>query len=139
MTKHPICSDLFIDESDCLIFQFMTVNIKNNQLISQNINKILKNIRRRSFYTALNIVSYIENSVERNTILQILYSVTTYSENNYSSNLLNIWIHEIYIKQTMNSNQFIDKDSHKLKDNNDIIITLGFQYKVPPIKNEPIR
>jgi len=69
---------------------------------------------------------------------KFLYSVSTYSENNHSTNLLKLWIEDIYVKKTINNNQFIQRDSHNLKYTYNIIIKLGFEYKAPPIKKEPL-
>ena len=116
----------------------MTINTKNTRLVSQEANKTLKSLRRRSFYRAVEIVSEIENITERNSILQILYSVATYGENNHSINLLKLWIDDIYVRKTVNTNQFIDRNYKNLQYTHNIIIKFGFEYKVPPIKKEPL-
>ena len=48
---------------------------------------------------ASGILSYLSDNLERDYILQILYSATTYIENNYSANLLKVWINDIRIKE----------------------------------------
>jgi len=121
-----------------MILEFVTVNAKNTRLVSQDANKTLKSLRRRSFYKAIEIVSEIENIGERNSILQILYSVATYGENNHSINLLKLWIDDIYVKRTINTNRFIHRNYKNLQYTHNIIIKFGFEYKVPPIKKEPL-
>lgn len=141
MTKlipHPKCKDLGGIYPDPIIFKFIRINTKNTELISQHINETLKSLKGRSFYNAVKIVSEIENTTEQNEILQILYSVATYSENNHSTNLLTLWIEDIYIKKKLNNNQFINKDSGNLKYSYNVIIELGFEYEAPPIKKEPL-
>jgi len=138
LIPHPKCKDFFRIYPDPIILKFITVNTKNTELISQNVNGILKSLKRRSFYNALKVVSEIENITEQNEILQILYSVATYSENNHSTNLLKLWIEDIYVKKTINNNQFIQRDSYNLKYTYNITIKLGFEYKAPPIKKEPL-
>ena len=138
LVPHPKCQELPRVYRSPLILEFIMINAKNTQLVSKDTNKILKRLRKRSFYKALKIVSEIDNIIERNSILQILYSVATYSENNHSTNLLKLWIEDIYIKKRLNNNQFIHRDSHNLKYSYNVIIKLGFEYKAPPIKKEPL-
>ena len=135
---HPRCRDFFRVHQGPMILEFVTVNAKNTRLVSQDANKTLKSLRRRSFYKAIEIVSEIENIGERNSILQILYSVATYGENNHSINLLKLWIDDIYVKRTVNTNRFIHRNYKNLQYTHNIIIKFGFEYKVPPIKKEPL-
>lgn len=141
--QHPRCQDFNLFRSknkndDIPAFEFVTVNAKKTYILSQSTNLILRRLRKRSFYKAIEIISEIENLTERNDILQILYSVATYSENNHSTNLLKLWIDNIYIKKIINTNQFIGIDSQDLQYTYNIIITLGFEYKAPPMKKEPL-
>ena len=138
LRPHPRCRDFFHIHPNPMILEFMTVNAKNTRLVSQDANKTLKSLRRRSFYKAIDIVSEIENITERNSILQILYSVAAYSENNHSINLLKLWIDDIYVKKIINTNQFIHRNYENLRYTHNIIIKLGFEYKVPPLKKEPL-
>jgi len=138
LVPHPKCQELPRVYRSPMILEFIMINAKNTQLVSKDTNKILKCLRRRSFYKALKIVSEIDNIIERNSILQILYSVATYSENNHSTNLLKLWIEDIYVKKTINTNQFIDRNVHNLNYNYNLIIKLGFQYKAPPRKKETL-
>lgn len=138
LRPHPRCRDFFRIHPNPMILEFMTVNAKNTRLVSQDANKTLKSLRRRSFYKAIDIVSEIENITERNSILQILYSVAAYSENNHSINLLKLWIDDIYVKKIVNNNQFIHRNYENLRYTHNIIIKLGFEYKVPPLKKEPL-
>ena len=86
----------------------------------------------------IEIVSDMGNIAERNDILQILYSATIYTENNHYANLLKLWIDDIYIKKIPNYNQFLLQDSQSLKYQYNVVIKLGFEYKEPPIKKEPL-
>ena len=100
LIPHPKCRDFPpIHDDEIIFFRSTVVNVKKICLLSQNTSMILKRFRRRSFYKSVEIVSEIENLTERNAILQILYSVATYNENNHSMNLLKIWIDDIYIKK----------------------------------------
>ena len=138
LLKHPRCKDFFRASRNPMILESVTLTAKNNNLASRNVTKILKSLRKRSFYKAIEIVSDMGNIAERNDILQILYSATIYSENNHYANLLKLWIDDIYIKKIPNSNQFLLHDSQSLKYQYNVVIKLGFEYKEPPIKKEPL-
>jgi len=138
LLKHPICKDFFRASRNPMILESVTLTAKNNNLASRNVTKILKSLRKRSFYKAIEIVSDMGNIAERNDILQILYSATIYTENNHYANLLKLWIDDIYIKKIPNYNQFLLQDSQSLKYQYNVVIKLGFEYKEPPIKKEPL-
>jgi len=101
-----------------MILESVTLTAKTNNLSSRNVIKILKSLKNRSFYKAIEIVSNIPNSAERNDILQILYAATIYTENNHYSNLLKLWIDDIYLRKIPNSNQFLMQELQSLKDSN---------------------
>ena len=138
LLKHPRCKDFFRASRNPMILESVTLTAKNNNLASRNVTKILRSLRKRSFYKAIEIVSDMGNIAERNDILQILYSATIYTENNHYANLLKLWIDDIYIKKIPNSNQFLLHDSQSLKYQYNVVIKLGFEYKEPPIKKEPL-
>ena len=138
LLKHPRCKDFFRASRNPMILESVTLTAKNNNLASRNVTKILKSLRKRSFYKAIEIVSDMGNIAERNDILQILYSATIYTENNHYANLLKLWIDDIYIKKIPNSNQFLLQDSQSLNYQYNVVIKLGFEYKEPPIKKEPL-
>jgi hypothetical protein len=138
LLKHPRCKDFFRASRNPMILESVTLSAKNSNLLSGNVTKILKSLRKRSFYKAIEIVSDIGNLTEQNEILQILYSATVYTENNHYANLLKLWIDDIYIKKIPNSNKFITQDSFNITYQYNVIIKLGFEYKEPPIKKEPL-
>ena len=64
LRPHPRCRDFFrVQQQDPMILEFVTVSAKNTHLVSQDANKTLKSLRRRSFYKAIEIVSEIENKM----------------------------------------------------------------------------
>jgi len=138
LLKHPRCKDFFRASRNPMILESVTLTAKTNNLSSRNVIKILKSLRNRSFYKAIEIVSDIPNVAERNEILQILYAATIYTENNHYSNLLKLWIDDIYIRKIPTSNQFLTQELQSLKDQYNVIIKLGFEYKEPPVKKEPL-
>ena len=139
LIPHPKCRDFRpIHHDEIISFKSITVNVKKICLLSQNTSMILKRFRSRSFYKSVEIVSEIENLTERNAILQILYSVATYSENNHTMNLLKLWIEDIYIKKIINTNQFINIGSQDSQCTYNITIKLASTYEAPPREKEPL-
>jgi len=140
LLQHPRCKDFYFSplSQGPLTLAYVTVTAKYDYKLSLNIKKILKKIRKRSFYKAIEIITYMSNMFERNSILQILYSAVAYSENNHSSNLLKLWIDDIYIKKVPKNNDFIEQTESNLKFNYYIIIILGFEYKALPTKKEAL-
>lgn len=118
--------------------EYITIKAKYNYKVTQILEKVLQTLRKRSFYVAIDILENLSNTIERNIILQILYSAVTYAENNHYANLVKIWIDNIFIKKISKSNYFLNKNFQKLEDNHYIILTLGFEYKPFPIKKESI-
>lgn len=116
----------------------LSVSSKYNFKVTQNFKKILKNLRKCSFYKSIEILSNLSNNTERTTILQIIYSVVTYVENNHYANLLKVWIDNIYIKKVIKSNKFLNKKSEILTDSYYIVLNFGFEYKAFPVKKESI-
>ena len=121
-----------------MTIEYITVKAKYNYKVTQNLKKVLQILRKHSFFIALDILSDVSNRIEKNIILQILYSTVTYAENNHYANLIKIWIDDMYIKNISKPNYFINKNSQKLEDNYFIIIHLGFEYKAFPVKKESI-
>ena len=71
LLKHPRCKDFFRASRNPKNLESVTLTAKNNNLASRNVTKILKSLRKRSFYKAIEIVSDMGNIAERNDILQI--------------------------------------------------------------------
>ena len=120
------------------IIGYIKVNANYNYKITQNLKKVLKNLRKCSFYKSVEILSNLSNNIERTFILQIIYSAVTYAENNHYANLLKVWIDNINIKKVEKSNKFLNKKSGKLESDYYVILNLGFEYKAFPVKKESI-
>lgn len=116
--------------------KYILINTKYKSKISQNLKQILRKLRKRSFYKAIELVSNISNVIERNEIIQILYSVVTYIENNHNANLVKLWIDDISIENISKFNYFLNQNVEKLDDQCFIVINVGFEYKPFPIKKE---
>jgi len=107
---------------------YITFIIKCENRISQNLKAVLKNIRKRSFYKAIQLVETISKLNERNWILEILYSVATYAENNHYVNLMKLWVDDISLEKSSKFNNFLNRNFQKLDDDYHIIIKLKFEY-----------
>jgi hypothetical protein len=138
LLQHPRCKDFFRVSPNPMILKFVTLTTKNKNVSSQNTIKILKSLRKRSFYKAIEIVSNMTNVVEKNYILQLLYSAVTYTENNHYANLLKLWVDDVYITKTEDTNRFIHQNKQILTSKYTIIIKIGFEYKDAPLKRESL-
>jgi hypothetical protein len=138
LSKRPRSKGFFRTSKNSIVLEFVTLTAKSKIPLSQNVIKVFKSLRKRSFYKAIEIASSIENTIERNEILQILYSAIVYSENNHYANLLKLCIDDIYIVKISKFNQFIPNDSLNFKERYNVVIQLAFEYKEPPIKKESI-
>jgi len=107
---------------------YITFIIKCENRISQNLKTVLKNIRKRSFYKAIQLVETISKLNERNWILEILYSVATYAENNHYVNLMKLWVDDISLEKSSKFNNFLNRNFQKLDNDYHIIIKLKFEY-----------
>ena len=140
LLRHPRCIDFYLTNlsQTSLNLGYVTITAKYNSTLSLNVLNTLKNIRKRSFYKAVEILSYLSDNLERDYILQILYSATTYIENNYSANLLKVWINDIRIKEVKKLNKFFDKTNDDSNCEIFIIVNLGFEYKDILIKKQSL-
>jgi hypothetical protein len=140
---HPRCKDFVITILDNPIPDFpiaklTIVNMRIAFQLSQDTKKILKEIKGRSFYKAIEFISRIKNKYERDKVLQVLYSSVTYTENNNQANILELWIDDLYLckDQSDNNNECINQYQKNDDSNLNIIVRLGFNYKNPLIKRE---
>ena len=140
LLKHPKCKDFHFStlSQTSLTLAYVKLNAKWNSELSFNILKVLKNIQKRSFYKSVEIISSVLNIFERNYLLQILYSCVAYVENNYSANLLKLWIDNIHIQKISKTNRFLNDETNHLNCNYYIIINLGFEYKDFSVKKESL-
>jgi hypothetical protein len=140
LLKHPRCQDFYFSalSQGPLTLAYVKISAKYNFQLSLTVKEILKNIRKRSFYKALESIKTISNIFERNYLTQILYSSVIYVENNHYANLLKLWVDDIYIKKTPIFNTFRDQNNKKPKFHYYIILVLGFEYKDLPRKKESL-
>ena len=58
LLKHPRCKDFFRASRNPMILESITLSAKNNNLSSRNLTKVLKSLRKRSFYKAIEIAKH---------------------------------------------------------------------------------
>ena len=140
LLKHPKCKDFppfsqNFKKSRTVTFEYITITASYNLPLSSTIKKLLKDLRKRSFYKAVEIVETISSIQEKNTIMQILFSSITYAENNHYANLLKLWIDDIYVEKVQNLNSFVNNNPNF---NYYFVLTLGFEYKDLPSEKETL-
>jgi len=134
MSKIFRSNSLLPSSQNRMVVKYITINTKYEVRLSQNLKQVLKKLKKCSFYKSVGLLSNISNVTERNEILQILYSVVTYVENNHNANLVKLWIDDIFIENVSKINSFLNQNVEKLDDQSYIIINLGFEYKLPSVK-----
>jgi len=112
-------------------FQVKTFNIKSEKKLSSLAKSVLQGMQFKHFYYARDDIFYLlnSNSIEREFLLQTLYSISIYLQNNLSVNFFNIWIYEIYINKVPVKNKFITKAYQKLESREYITIKLAYVIK----------
>jgi hypothetical protein len=85
----------------------------------------LQSVQFKHFYYARDDIFYLLNSnpIERDFLLQALYSIVISLQNDLSINFFDMWIYEIYINKVSAKNKFM---SHKLKSKEYITIKLAY-------------
>lgn len=92
-------------------FQIKTFNVKSEKKLSPLAKLILQSVQFKHFYYVRDDISYLlkANPVERDFLLQALYSIVISLQNNLSINFFDMWVYEIYINKVSNHNKFMDK------------------------------
>lgn len=117
-----------------------TFQIKYEKKLSPIAKLILNSFRNKYIYYAIDDILYLlkSNPVERDNILEILYSQVISLQNNLSVNFFDIWIHEIYINEISKINKFISNDSQNFEQFTYITIKLLYKTRIPIKKPESL-
>jgi hypothetical protein len=109
-------------------FQIKTFNVKSEKKLSPLAKLILQSVQFKHFYYVRDDISYLlkANPVERDFLLQALYSIVISLQNNLSINFFDMWVYEIYINKVSNHNKFIDKKNQNLEPGEYITIKLAY-------------
>ena len=117
-----------------------TFQIKYEKKLSSVAKFLLNSFQNKYLYYAMDDILYLlkPNSIERNTLLEILYSPVLSLQNNLSINFFDIWIHEIYISEVSNVNKFLTKNCQNFEPFSYITIKLLYRTKIPTKKQESL-
>ena len=117
-----------------------TFQIKYEKQLSSVAKFLLNSFQNKYLYYAIDDILYLlkPNSIERNTLLEILYSPVLSLQNNLSINFFDIWIHEIYISEVSNVNKFLTKNCQNFEPFSYITIKLLYRTKIPTKKQESL-
>ena len=109
-------------------FQIKTFNVKSEKKLSPLAKLILQSVQCKHFYYARDDIFYLlkSNPIERDFLLQALYSIVISLQNNLSINFFDMWIYEIYINKVSANNKFMSQTSQNLESIEYITIKLAY-------------
>ena len=109
-------------------FQVKTFNVKSEKTLSPLTKLILQSVQFKHFYYARDDIYYLlkSNPIERDFLLQALYSTVISLQNNLSINFFDMWIYEIYINKVSNQNRFMSQKYQNLEPDEYITIKLAY-------------
>jgi hypothetical protein len=113
-------------------FESETFHIKLEKKLSPLAKSILQSAQFKHFYYMRDDLDYLlkSNPVERNFLLQGLYSIVISLQNNLSIDFFNMWIYEIYINKIPMRNKFINQKSQNLNPKEYLTIKLAYGDRV---------
>ena len=138
--QHPRCPDIKILASEIVYknkYTHITISSKYDGILLNDVKFLLKKVQHRSYYRAIYFLSFISNLEQRNFILHILNSISSYLQNNYDINIAKLWINTISIKKHPKVNRLIirKKAIKQLEVSYYFNIELGFVPKLIPKKD----
>ena len=109
-------------------FQIKTFNVKSEKKLSPLAKIILQSVQFKHFYYVRDDISYLlkSNPIERDFLLQALYSIVISLQNNLSINFFDMWIYEIYINKVSTQNKFMSSKSQNIEPGEYITIKLAY-------------
>jgi len=109
-------------------FEIKTFNVKSEKKLSPLAKLILQSVRFKHFYYVRDDISYLlkSNPIERDFLLQALYSIVISLQNNLSINFFDMWIYEIYINKVSIHNKFMNQKFQNLEPSEYITIKLAY-------------
>jgi hypothetical protein len=77
-------------------------------------------------------ISYLlkSNPIERDFLLQALYSIVISLQNNLSINFFDMWVYEVYINKVSRHNKFMNEKSQNLEADEYITIKIAYGFNV---------
>ena len=109
-------------------FQIKTFNVKSEKKLSPLAKLILQSVQFKHFYYVRDDISYLlkSNPIERDFLLQALYSIVISLQNNLSINFFDMWVYEIYISKVSTQNKFMSQKTENLEPSEYITIKLAY-------------
>jgi len=109
-------------------FHIKTFNVKSEKKLSPLAKLILQSVQFKHFYYVRDDISYLlkSNPIERDFLLQALYSIVISLQNNLSINFFDMWVYEIYISKVSPHNKFMSQKSENLEPGEYITIKLAY-------------
>ena len=92
----------------------------------------MHSVQFKHFYYVRDDIAYLlkSNPVERDFLLQALYSIVLSLQNNLSVNFFDMWIYEIYITTVPANNKFLNEKPQSLELDEYITIKLAYETSV---------
>lgn len=113
-------------------FQIKTFNVKYEKILSPFAKIILQSVQFKHFYYVRDDICYLLKShpIERDFLLQALYSIVISLQNNLSINFFDMWIYEIYITKVSNPNKFLRRTYQNKEFEEYITIKLAYEINI---------
>ena len=113
-------------------FQIKTFNVKSEKKLSSLAKLILQSVQFKHFYYVRDDISYLlkSNPIERDFLLQALYSIVISLQNNLSINFFDMWVYDIYINKVSSHNKFMNEKSQNLEADEYITIKIAYGFNV---------
>ena len=123
--------------------QFLKTFQLNYKLpLSKTGRDILNSFTNKYVYYAIDDILYLldSNPIERDNLLNILYSCMLSLHNEFSINFFDIWIDSIYFNNNCETNRFLKSQIVEKNQTSNLIISVKLNYfkRIPIKKPEPI-
>lgn len=117
-----------------------TFQVKYEKRLSSTTKLILNSFQNKYIHYAIDDILYFLklNSLERDNLLEILYSLMISLQNSFSVNFFDIWIGEVHIDEIGKVNKFLNTDSQISGQLTYIKIQLFYTTSLPVKKQEPL-
>jgi len=110
-----------------------TFQIRYDKKLSSLAKFILNSFKNKYIYYAIDDILDLlrSNPVERESLLELLYSPVLSLHNNLCINFFDIWIQEVYINETSKVNKFLHSQYQNLEPFTEITIKFLYKTRVP--------
>lgn len=118
-------------ESDQITFK--TFQIQYPKKLSLTAKFLFNSFQNKYLYYAIDDIldTFKASPIERDHLLDILYSPVLFLQNHFCINFFDIWIHSVCIEEIFKPNKFLKKESEVLNPLTLIKIQVFYKTKVP--------